>query len=148
MLNVQNNPCLKALSSAVLDPVESFIKRPVIVPSWVASLKEPERSAAIYRCRKYGSPNVLEGFKPHLTVGYDPSTTETSAAAAHLHRREDVMEQWNEDDFGNDGLLLLSQKTKSFIRIKKVTIKQMMIGVIYLRNKNDILRFLAPFRKS
>ena len=97
MLNVQNNPCLKALSSAVLDPVESFIKRPVIVPSWVASLKEPERSAAIYRCRKYGSPNVLEGFKPHLTVGYDPSTTETSAAAAHLHWREDVMEQWNEE---------------------------------------------------
>jgi len=36
MLNVQNTPCLKALSSAILDPVESFVKRP-IVPSWAAS---------------------------------------------------------------------------------------------------------------
>eukprot|EP00573_Skeletonema_grethae_P003738 CAMPEP_0201694374 /NCGR_PEP_ID=MMETSP0578-20130828/6673_1 /ASSEMBLY_ACC=CAM_ASM_000663 /TAXON_ID=267565 /ORGANISM="Skeletonema grethea, Strain CCMP 1804" /LENGTH=317 /DNA_ID=CAMNT_0048180057 /DNA_START=60 /DNA_END=1013 /DNA_ORIENTATION=+ len=98
MLHVQNNPCLKALSNAVLDPIESFVKRPVRVPSWVASLQEPERSAAIYRSRKYGSPNVLEGFVPHLTVGYDPSTERSAAVAlAHLDWREDVMEQWNEE---------------------------------------------------
>ena len=97
MLNVQNTPCLKALSNATVFPLESFIKRPVIVPSWVASLEEPERSAAIYRSRKYGSPNIFEGFTPHLTVGFDPSTNNNSAdTAAHHHWREDAMKQWNE----------------------------------------------------
>lgn len=101
MLHVHNTPCLQALSHAVLEPIESFVKRPVQVPSWVASLKEPERSAAIYRSRKYGSPNVLEGFVPHLTVGYDPSTTATTersaAAPAHVDWRENVMDQWNQE---------------------------------------------------
>jgi len=108
MLNVQNTPCLKALSSAILDPVESFVKRPIIVPSWAASLPEPERSAAIYRSRKYGSPNVKEGFSPHLTVGFDDPSRGSAAGATYHHSshadmnsetsmqwREDAMYQWN-----------------------------------------------------
>ena len=106
MLNVLNTLCLKALSNVVLDKVESFVKRPIIVPSWVASLPEPQRSAAIYRSRKYGSPNVLEGFIPHLTVGFDPLNYNDAALNHHSLKaetmnsyslpREDAMEQWNE----------------------------------------------------
>ena len=32
--------------------------------------------------------------------------------------------------------------------MRKVTMRQMMIGVMYFLNKNAILRFLAPLRKS
>ena len=40
------------------------------------------------------------------------------------------------------------QKTKSFIRIRKVTIRQIMIGVMYFLNNSDIFKFFAPFLKS
>ncbi|KAL7497653.1 hypothetical protein ACHAWT_005672 [Skeletonema menzelii] len=123
MLNVKNTPCLKALSNAVVVPLESFVKRPVIVPSWVASLKEPERSAAIYRSRKYGSPNVFEGFTPHLTVGFDPSTKGADTAW-----REDAMEQWNE------GFTLLMRNDGCRSSVKGVAVARNGIGGTVLAN--------------
>ena len=40
---------------------------------WAAQLPEPVCSAVINRSQQYGSPYVLEGFHPHVTVGFDPS---------------------------------------------------------------------------
>ena len=40
------------------------------------------------------------------------------------------------------------QKTKKYIRIKKVIMAQRMIGVMCLRNQNAIFRFFALFLKS
>jgi len=135
MLNVQNTPCLKSLSSTILHTVESFVKRPVIVPSWAASLPEPQRSAAIYRSRKYGSPNVLEGFIPHLTVGFDPPSAIT-AAASHHHSlriehtsrqwREDAMEQWNE------GFALVKDRCSS--KVKGIAVGRNSVGGTVLAN--------------
>ncbi|KAL7428765.1 hypothetical protein ACHAXH_003558 [Discostella pseudostelligera] len=74
MLPIAKNPCLQTLSDTILQYMKSYLRHPVVVPNWVAELPEPSRSASIYRCREYGSPNVLEGFDPHVTVGYDPSS--------------------------------------------------------------------------
>lgn len=113
MLRIENTDCLRDLSDALLRSLNSYLRRPVIVPSWVADLPEPERSAGIYRCREYGSPNVLDGFVPHVTVGFDPTTatnananTTTDAATgssdSSIRRRRwriEAMERWS-DEFG------------------------------------------------
>ncbi|KAL7527944.1 hypothetical protein ACHAWF_002370 [Thalassiosira exigua] len=91
VLSVENTPCLRTLSAALFRALSSYLRRPVAVPSWVASLAEPERSAAIFRSRTYGSPNVLEGFEPHVTVGYDDVKLGIDA-----NWRVDVMERWDE----------------------------------------------------
>ena len=74
MLPIANTPCLQTLSDTILFSVKSYLRQPVVVPNWVAELPEPSRSASIYRSREFGSPNVLEGFDPHVTVGFDPPT--------------------------------------------------------------------------
>mmetsp|Transcript_37994 Transcript_37994/g.80051 ORF Transcript_37994/g.80051 Transcript_37994/m.80051 type:complete len:343 (-) Transcript_37994:169-1197(-) len=94
MLPIEDTPCLQTLSTALLHSLQSYLKQPIEVPSWVASLPEPDRSSAIYRSRTYGSPNVLEGFDPHVTVGFDPSGAD--APEGQQQWREDAMRQWND----------------------------------------------------
>lgn len=92
MLQVQDTPCLQTLSTALLRALKSYLKTPVEVPEWVTSLAEPQRSAAIYRARTYGSPNVLEGFDPHVTVGYDAGDR---IGGNDPRGRSEAMELWN-----------------------------------------------------
>ena len=82
---LKNTDCLRDLSTALLRSLKLYLRRPAIVPSWVACLPEPERSAGIYRCREYGSPNVLDGFVPHVTVGFDPPATTTTSNARNAN---------------------------------------------------------------
>mmetsp|Transcript_29728 Transcript_29728/g.64010 ORF Transcript_29728/g.64010 Transcript_29728/m.64010 type:complete len:394 (+) Transcript_29728:133-1314(+) len=107
MLPISNTPCLQTLSTTLLHALQSYLKHPIVVPSWVASLTEPVRSASIFRSRTYGSPNVLEGFDPHVTVGFDETGVRVSGAAqdndadssserSNLQWRVDTMEEWNE----------------------------------------------------
>jgi hypothetical protein len=121
MLPIANTPCLQTLSDTILFAMKSYLRQPVVVPNWVADLPEPSRSASIYRSREYGSPNVLEGFDPHVTVGFDtptilltPSQQVRSAMqlilgsggnsldnhsnnqANNLQWRIDAMNQWND----------------------------------------------------
>lgn len=99
MLPVENTPCLQTLSTTLLHSLQSYLRHPVVVPSWVASLPEPDRSAAIFRTRTYGSPNILERFAPHVTVGFDPAGQATSATQEFGQsslKRVDTMEQWND----------------------------------------------------
>ena len=91
MLNIENTQCLRTLSNSILHSLQSFLTRPIIVPDWVTSLPEPARSAAIYRARTFGSPCVLEGFMPHVTVGYDPSITSPKFASL-------AIADWGEGD--------------------------------------------------
>jgi hypothetical protein len=101
MLRIEHTACLQDLSDALLHSLKSYLRRPVIVPSWVADLPEPGRSAGIYRSREYGSPNVLEGFEPHVTVGFDPmtNTTRTDATRREPSRRWriEAMERWEDE---------------------------------------------------
>ena len=94
MLPIENTQCLQALSEKLVYTLQPYLRRPIIVPSWVASLPEPARSAAIYRCRTWGSPNVFEEFEPHVTVGYDPISSYVAHATTKW--RDDAMKQWNE----------------------------------------------------
>lgn len=117
MLPIEVTPCLQTLSNALLHALQTYVKYPVSVPSWVGQLPEPERSAAIYRSRQYGSPNVLEGFVPHVTVGFDPAAPGLDASLLGVHDpagelndgasvtltdqtnlqwRTDTMKEWND----------------------------------------------------
>mmetsp|Transcript_27019 Transcript_27019/g.51098 ORF Transcript_27019/g.51098 Transcript_27019/m.51098 type:complete len:393 (-) Transcript_27019:170-1348(-) len=103
MLPIENTPCLQTLSTTLLHTLQSYLKHPVLVPSWVASLAEPLRSSAIFRSRTYGSPNVLEGFDPHVTVGFDEtvlvvgsSDADSSSERSSLQWRVEAMEEWND----------------------------------------------------
>ena len=106
MLNIHKTSCLQTLSNTIVQSVQSFIKHPIICPSWIGSLPEPQRSMAIYNCREYGSPNVFERFAPHLTVGFDIGSDYDNDN--NMKWREDAMDRWNEgfasvDDSSNNG---------------------------------------------
>jgi len=101
MLPVEDTPCLQTLSTTLLHSLQDYLRQPVEVPSWVASLPEPDRGAAIFRSRTYGSPNVLENFSPHVTVGFDPTAAgadATPAASGAVRSgvwRAAAMQRWN-----------------------------------------------------
>lgn len=109
MLPIESTECLQTLSTTLLHSLQSYLRYPIVVPNWVAELPEPSRSAAIYRSRTYGSANVLDGFQPHVTVGFDPisdtppamhdPTSKDSLSLkdqSSLQWRDDTMKQWNE----------------------------------------------------
>ena len=100
MLPINNTSCLSTLSNTLLMKLKQYIHHPVLVPGWVANLPEPERSAAIYRARTYGSSNVLDGFVPHVTVGFEPS-----GSRRRRKWRMDVMERWN-DIYLNQSIII------------------------------------------
>ena len=68
---VQPSDCLQVLSDSIVDELYKFIKRPPIVPEWVWALPEPQRIRKLKMIQRYGSPNVMDEFEPHVTVGYD-----------------------------------------------------------------------------
>ena len=109
MLPINKTSCLSTLSNTLLMKLKQYIHHPVLVPSWVANLPEPERSAAIYRARTYGSSNVLEGFVPHVTVGFEPSSIIPHDDVGSRRRRRqwrmDVMERWN-DIYLNQSIII------------------------------------------
>ena len=91
MLPIELTPCLQTLSNSLLHALQSHLHHPIQVPSWVANMDEPQRSKAIYRTRQYGSPNVLQAYVPHVTVGYDPSISNSLTS----QWRVDKMNEWN-----------------------------------------------------
>ena len=76
MIPVKNNACLQHLSDSLLSPLQKYLKLPSPIPSWVNDLPEETRKEKIEKITSYGSPNVLENFEPHVTVGYDKHTTQ------------------------------------------------------------------------
>jgi hypothetical protein len=71
MIPVKNNACLQHLSDSLLEPLHKFLKLPSDIPSWVEDLPFEEKTDKISKITSYGSPNVLDSFEPHVTVGYD-----------------------------------------------------------------------------
>ena len=71
MIPVEKNSCLQHLSDSLLAPLKKFLKMPADIPSWVNELPEEEKNNRVSKIEKFGSPNVLEFFEPHVTVGYD-----------------------------------------------------------------------------
>ena len=71
MIPIENNACLQHLSDSLLAPLEKFLKLPAEIPAWVNELPEEEKNSRISKIETFGSPNVLDFFEPHVTVGYD-----------------------------------------------------------------------------
>lgn len=71
MIPVKNNDCLQNMSNMLLVSLQQYLKLPTQIPAWVNELPDAERIEKISKIREYGSPNVLDNFDPHVTVGYD-----------------------------------------------------------------------------
>ena len=72
MLNIQKNACLQYISDTIVNHTKSFVSFPSSVPDWVYTIPDPKvREEKIELIREYGSPNVFEGFDPHVTVSFE-----------------------------------------------------------------------------
>ena len=68
----KENDCLQSLSDLVLNKFLPFVKFPAEIPAWVLNIQDEKiRERKIKLVELYGSPNVLDGFDPHVTVGFD-----------------------------------------------------------------------------
>jgi 2'-5' RNA ligase len=63
--------CLQSLSNKLVMALKGYVHRPPRVPDWVYSLPRKERRRALELIDRYGSPNVMDRFQPHVTVGFD-----------------------------------------------------------------------------
>ena len=71
MYPIQNALCLQTLSNKMVVALKKFMHRPPLIPDWVRALPWLERAEALELIELYGSPNVMERFRPHVTVGFD-----------------------------------------------------------------------------
>eukprot|EP01134_Creolimax_fragrantissima_P004003 CFRG4003T1 len=67
--DVWQPPCLRSMADYVLNATNEFIITPVEanLPTWIQSLPEPEKTQLTENYYSYGSPNVGDYFKPHVT---------------------------------------------------------------------------------
>ena len=74
--NVLHTPCLQRLSDTIVDAAHSYARTgdQATVPEWVYNLPEATKRKKIQYVKEYGSPNVRDEFRPHVTVGYDTVT--------------------------------------------------------------------------
>ena len=78
MYQIENTNVMQMLSDSIVQSTKEFITPNQTIPEWVYNLPEPMRSKKIAYVKKYGSPNVLDAFDPHITVGYDNVASEPS----------------------------------------------------------------------
>mmetsp|Transcript_12765 Transcript_12765/g.23942 ORF Transcript_12765/g.23942 Transcript_12765/m.23942 type:complete len:289 (-) Transcript_12765:132-998(-) len=71
MYHISKTYLLQHVSDTIVMNTNSFIIPNQTIPGWVHNLPEPERSKKVDYVHQYGSPNVLDEFDPHMTVGYD-----------------------------------------------------------------------------
>lgn len=75
MYAVPRSECLQKLSDDIVHALNPYITRPQPIPEWVYTLPLLQRWRKMYMIFKYGSPNVLGEYDPHVTVGYDEATS-------------------------------------------------------------------------
>ncbi|KAJ3445969.1 hypothetical protein M0812_08504 [Anaeramoeba flamelloides] len=75
MWEMEKPDCLQQMSDLIVTNTKQFIQPNQPIPAWVKNLPEPIRDLKIKMIQEYGSPNVFSQFAPHVTIGYDNSTT-------------------------------------------------------------------------
>mmetsp|Transcript_8582 Transcript_8582/g.13406 ORF Transcript_8582/g.13406 Transcript_8582/m.13406 type:complete len:259 (-) Transcript_8582:231-1007(-) len=75
MYPIKKTVCLQKLSNDIVRALQGYLKRPQEIPEWVNKLPLLKRLRKIWLIKKYGSPNVFGEYVPHITVGYDESST-------------------------------------------------------------------------
>lgn len=83
MLNV-SAPCARVASDAVVNATHRLAAPNQSVPEWVYALPEPARSAKIADVRRFGSPNVFDQFRAHVSVGWASDESSVASAVAQL----------------------------------------------------------------
>jgi len=80
MLSVTNTQCLQLLSNNLVLNLNQYLDPYAknYIPSWVYNLPEEEQAIKIKYIKEYGSPNVFEGFVPHVTLAYDSANSTIS----------------------------------------------------------------------
>ena len=78
MLSVPLTPCLQQLSDSLVTILAPHVTETAkkAVPSWVYDLPPAEQELKIAYVHQYGSPNVFEGFAPHVTLAYDDAPSD------------------------------------------------------------------------
>ncbi|GMH95676.1 hypothetical protein TrST_g6413 [Triparma strigata] len=85
MLDVGLTTCLQALSDSLVTATSKYVDPSAkeYIPDWVYQLPPEEQKAKIDLISQYGSPNVLSGFSPHVTLlADDVNTTELAGIMA------------------------------------------------------------------
>lgn len=75
MYPIQTTKCLRSLSSQLVRALQPYITRPQPIPDWVKGLPLLKKLQKLYLINKFGSPNVFGAYDPHVTVGYDETTS-------------------------------------------------------------------------
>eukprot|EP00816_Leptocylindrus_hargravesii_P008313 CAMPEP_0196811310 /NCGR_PEP_ID=MMETSP1362-20130617/17070_1 /TAXON_ID=163516 /ORGANISM="Leptocylindrus danicus, Strain CCMP1856" /LENGTH=263 /DNA_ID=CAMNT_0042186589 /DNA_START=78 /DNA_END=869 /DNA_ORIENTATION=+ len=93
MLDIAPNPCLRKLSDVIVQSLLPYVVFPAEIPEWVHHIKNAkQRARKMELVQLYGSPNVLDEFQPHVTVGYnevDPSGQRTVFLGMDTHGSDD-----------------------------------------------------------
>jgi hypothetical protein len=84
--NAENDKgsCIQTMSDTIVSALAQYIVPNQRIPSWVLQLPEPLRSEKIAMIKKYGSPNVLSQFQPHVTLACD-TVDDLPSAMSHVN---------------------------------------------------------------
>merc|ERR1711991_1291258 len=76
--------CTAYLNATVVSGAYGMWTGPPVpsVPAWVNNLPPKEREEKIKLIHEYGSPNVFQGFQPHVTLAWDNTTSPTAFGTA------------------------------------------------------------------
>ena len=75
---------IQNLSNVIVNNTQSFVTQNQSIPDWIHNIQDEEKKyKKIHYIEKYGSPNVYDEFDPHVTCGYDSSSTEDKKEIVH-----------------------------------------------------------------
>jgi 2'-5' RNA ligase superfamily len=97
MYPIHRTKCLQNLSDKIVLALNPFILKPQPIPDWVYRLPFWIRFKKLFMIARYGSPNVLSEYDPHVTVGYDEVTS--------VQSRKDILNSMFSHDLECSGLI-------------------------------------------
>eukprot|EP00518_Triparma_eleuthera_P022885 CAMPEP_0197551080 /NCGR_PEP_ID=MMETSP1320-20131121/4458_1 /TAXON_ID=91990 /ORGANISM="Bolidomonas sp., Strain RCC2347" /LENGTH=590 /DNA_ID=CAMNT_0043111525 /DNA_START=109 /DNA_END=1888 /DNA_ORIENTATION=+ len=105
MLVTENSACLQALSDQLVLATQDFVSESAkeYVPSWIYNLPEDQQQQKIELIKQYGSPNVFEGFEPHVTLLVDDVNSTELSVIFQQNEVEEVDSPILEIGFGSVG---------------------------------------------
>ena len=84
MLPVAVNDCLQNMSDLLVRRTHHLALSNQTIPAWILLLPEPERSMKMDMLSRFGSPNVLSQFNPHITLACAPNASGLFVATRDL----------------------------------------------------------------
>jgi len=138
MYNVPPTDCLQYLSDTIVNATHQYIKRPPTIPDWIFQLPLDQRRAMLERIERYGSPNVYEGFVPHVTVGYDTAAITNTTIAT---QRSQTLHSYSAPQpcFGNVSTVAIAKSG-----IGGSVLQNGLLLEVSLANESSLQNHMAP----